>query len=121
MKLLYIVPSVNNEGGVARVLSLKANYLVSKWGYDVHILTQNNSNSPLFYDFDQKITFHEMILKGNLIRFFFDYRKSLKAKLAAINPDIIIVCDNGLKAYLVPFILKGKIPILFKNHEIIKI
>jgi hypothetical protein len=41
MKLLYIVPNINNEGGVARVLSVKANYLVEKLGYEVHILTQN--------------------------------------------------------------------------------
>jgi hypothetical protein len=32
MKLLYIVPNINNEGGVARVLSVKANYLVEKIG-----------------------------------------------------------------------------------------
>jgi hypothetical protein len=31
MKLLYIVPNINNEG-VARVLSVKANYLVEKIG-----------------------------------------------------------------------------------------
>ena len=48
MKILYIVPKINNEGGVARVLSVKANYLVEKFGYEVHILTQNEGNNPVF-------------------------------------------------------------------------
>jgi hypothetical protein len=32
MKLLYLVPNVNNEGGVARVLAIKTFYLIEKWG-----------------------------------------------------------------------------------------
>jgi hypothetical protein len=27
-ELLYIVPNINNEGGVARILSLKMNYFI---------------------------------------------------------------------------------------------
>jgi hypothetical protein len=30
MRLLYIVPKINNEGGVARVLSVKTNYWIEK-------------------------------------------------------------------------------------------
>jgi hypothetical protein len=30
MRLLYIVPNINNEGGVARVLSVKTNYWIEK-------------------------------------------------------------------------------------------
>ena len=55
MKILYIVPKINNEGGVARVLSVKANYLVENFGYEIHILTQNGGNKPLFYSFNEKI------------------------------------------------------------------
>ena len=69
MKLLYIVPNINNEGGVARVLSIKANYLVEKSGYEVHILTQNEGNSPLFYSFNANIIFHDLLLKGNFLHF----------------------------------------------------
>jgi glycosyltransferase involved in cell wall biosynthesis len=116
MKLLYIVPTINNEGGVARVLSVKANYLIEKLGYDVAILTQNKGNFPLFYSYNEKITFHDMILKGAFFQFFNEYRKSLKNQIAIIKPDIIIVCDNGLKAYTLPFILDGKIPVIFECH-----
>lgn len=116
MKILYIVPNINNEGGVSRVLSIKANYFLEKLGYDVHILTQNNGNSPLFYSFSKKIFFHDIMLKGSCFEFINSYRKALNNKIKAINPDIILVCDNGLKAYTIPFILKTKIPIVFECH-----
>lgn len=116
MKLFYIVPKLNNEGGVARVLSLKLNYLIDKFGYEVHVLTQNQGNFPLFYSFDEKIIFHDMILEGTTLNFFNSFRKSLKSKIQVIQPDVIIVCDNGLKAYTIPFVLNIEIPIIFESH-----
>ena len=117
MKLLFFVPNVNNEGGVARVLSVKANYLVEKLGYEVHILTQNAGFSPLFYAFNPNIIFHDMELKGNLFQFLNSFSKRLKTKIKTIKPDVIIVCDNGLKAYSIPFILKNKIPLVLEMHS----
>ncbi len=116
MKILYIVPKINNEGGVARVISVKANYLVENFGYQVHILTQNGGDKPLFFSFNEKIVFHDMKLKGNKVSFFLQYVKALKKALTTITPDIIIICDNGLKAYCIPFILKTKTPIIFECH-----
>ena len=80
MKILYIVSKINNEGGVARVLSVKANYFIEKLGYEVDILTQNNGNSPLFFDFNPIIKLHDVILKGNKIAFFFSIYKRIKSK-----------------------------------------
>jgi glycosyltransferase involved in cell wall biosynthesis len=117
MKLFYIVPNINNEGGVARILSVKANYLIENLGYEVHILTQNEGFFPLFYSFNENIVFHDIILKGNFFQFFRSYRKSLKNKIKTIQPDVIIVCDNGLKAYSIPFILKNKIPLILEIHS----
>ena len=116
MKLLYIVPKLNNEGGVARVLSLKLNYLIENFGYEVHVLTQNNGNFPLFYSFYEKIVFHDMILEGTIFNFFNSFRKSLKSKIESVQPDVIVVCDNGLKAYIIPFILSVEMPIILECH-----
>lgn len=117
MRLLYIVPNINNEGGVARVLSVKTKYLVEKLGYDVHILTQNEGFSPLFYSFNETIVFHDILLKGNFFQFYNCFSKGLKSKIKEIQPDIIVVCDNGLKAYSIPFILKNKIPLVLEMHS----
>jgi glycosyltransferase involved in cell wall biosynthesis len=116
MKLLYIVPNINNEGGVARVLSIKTNYLINHLGYEVHILTQNEGFSPLFYSFNEAIKFHDMILKGSVFSFFKTYRTLLKKWIETVAPDAIIVCDNGLKAYSIPFLIKIKVPMFLECH-----
>ncbi|SFE80935.1 glycosyltransferase family 4 protein [Flavobacterium xueshanense] len=117
MKLLYIIPNINNEGGVARVLSVKTNYLIERLGYEVHILTQNEGFSPLFYSFNSTIFYHDLLLKGSFFQFFNSFSKGLKSKIKTIQPDVIIVSDNGLKAYLIPFILNINTPIIFECHS----
>lgn len=116
MKILYITPQINNEGGVARVLSLKSNYLIQKENHQVHILTQNNGNFPLFFDFDSRIELHDMSLLGNPVKFLVSYKKSLNELVAKINPDVLFVLDNGLKAYLLPYFLKTTIPVILEIH-----
>jgi glycosyltransferase involved in cell wall biosynthesis len=116
MKILYIVPKINSEGGVARVLSTKVNYLVEKFGYEVHIITQNGGNKSLFYNFNSQIVLHDMILKGIKPLFFFQYVLAVNKLVFDLNPNIIVVCDNGLKAFTVPFFLKIRIPIFFECH-----
>ena len=75
MKLLYLVPNVNNEGGVARVLAIKTYYLIEKWNYQIDFLTQNKGSFPHFYNFNKKIGFHDMLLKGNPIQNWEEYLK----------------------------------------------
>ena len=53
-KLLYITNGINGAAGLERVLSVKASYLADKLNYEVHILTLNNGNTNLFYEFTQK-------------------------------------------------------------------
>jgi glycosyltransferase involved in cell wall biosynthesis len=115
MKILYITPRISDEGGLVRVIALKANYLTAILGHEVHILTQNKNNLPLFYDFSDKIIMHDMILKGNRIKFLLDYRNSINSLVKKTNPDIIIVCD-GLKGYFVPWLIRTKTPIIFETH-----
>lgn len=116
MKILYIVTKINSEGGVARVLSTKANYFVEKFGYEVHILTQNGGNKSLFYSYNRKIVLHDMILKGFKPIFFLQYVSAVNKLVFDLNPDIIVVCDNGFKAFTIPFFLKTRIPIIFECH-----
>lgn len=116
MKLLYITPIINDSGGVSRVLSIKTNYLIEKWGYEIGILTQNNSNSPLFFPFNKNISLFDMTLKGNKISFLFQYKFQVEKTIKEFQPDVILVCDFGLKAFLLPFIIETKIPIVFEAH-----
>lgn len=116
MRILYVAPQVANFGGLIRVLSIKLNYLAEK-GYDVHLLTQNrNAVSPIFDGFNPRIKFHDMKLFGNKVSFLLRYKKLINQQIKEIDPDIIVVCDNGIKAYLLPFILNTPKPLLFESH-----
>ena len=114
MKILYITPRITGEGGLVRVISLKANYLSNIFGHEIHILTQNENHS-LFYEFNNNIGLHNMVLKGNGLKLLFSYGKELKKQIPIINPDLIIVCE-GLKGFFIPWIMPFKIPILFEVH-----
>jgi glycosyltransferase involved in cell wall biosynthesis len=116
MKLLYITPIVNDEGGLPRVLSIKTNYLVDNLDYEISILTQNNGYLNPFFEFNKKIEFFDMKLNANKFIKFFLYKKALNQHIKNINPDLIIVCDFGIKGFLIPFIVNTKIPILFEAH-----
>ncbi len=116
MKLLYITPIINDEGGLPRVLSVKTNFLIEKFGYDISILTQNNGNLNPFFEFNKKIDFFDMKLNANKFKKFFLYKNALNQHIKNINPDIIIVCDFGIKGFLIPLINKTKIPLFLEAH-----
>lgn len=116
MRLLYITNQICGSGGLERVLSIKASYLAEKLDYDIHILTLNQFDEPLFYEFSKKITLHDITVKGNLISYFNQYRKGIRKIYKQLDPDIVIVCDDGLKGLLLPpLLIKGK-PLVYERH-----
>lgn len=114
MKILYITPKISGEGGLVRVISIKANSLSKIFGHEIHILTHNENHS-LFYEFNKDIGLHNMVLKGKGLKLLFSYRKELKKQISTINPDLIVVCD-GLKGFFIPWFCINKIPIIFEVH-----
>ena len=116
MKLLYITPKINDEGGVQKVLSVRTNYFIEKFGYEISILTQNGGNVDTFFSFNSKIELYDMNLKGNKFNILFQYKKQVLNSIKKVNPDIIVVCDFGLKGFLIPLLLKSSVPIIFEAH-----
>lgn len=116
MKILYITPKINNEGGVARVLSVKTNYLIENLGYNIGIITQNDGNSNPFFNFNATISKFDISLDRKKIQFIFDYKKQVEQVIASFQPDVIVVCDNGIKGFLFSKIIKTKIPVVFEIH-----
>lgn len=53
---------------------------------------------------------------GNPIQYLQSYRKEIMDVVKQINPDIISVCDDGLKAFFVPQILKYRKGIIYERH-----
>ena len=116
MKLLYLVPSVNQAGGVAKVLATKTDYCIQNFGYEVHIMTQNKGHETPFFEFNTKIIWHDIERKGYFLNAIYAYKKQLQKILSQVQPNIIIVADNGLKGYLVPFLIGKNLAIIFESH-----
>lgn len=116
MKLLYITNGINGSGGLERVLSIKAGYLSDQLGYSVHIVGLNDSTSNLFYDFSDSIHLHTISVGGNPLSYVKSYVSGLKKIVKQIQPDVILVCDDGLKAFFLPLILGKSIPIVYERH-----
>ena len=73
MRLLYITPYVEGVGGVPRVLSVKTNYLINKWNYDISILATNSGTVDTFYDFNKKIHFYSEKAGGKNLVYIYYY------------------------------------------------
>lgn len=116
MKLLYITNGINGAGGLERVLSIKASYFADTFGYEVHVLTLNGGNSNPFYEFSSKIQFHDINVKGNFINYFLAYRNGIKSLVNEIKPRIILVCDDGLKGFFLPVLLRKPCPMIYERH-----
>lgn len=115
MKLLYITNGVSGSGGLERVLAIKTDYLIDVLGYEVHIMVLNTNETSFFYSFNKKIVFHSLNLSGNLIKFHFSYFKQVNRLIKKINPNIVTVCDDGLKGFVVPCVTKFK-AIVYERH-----
>ena len=116
MRILYITNQISGAGGLERVLSIKASYLADIMDYDVHIVTLNQATSTLFFNYSKKISFHNIGVKGSFFKYIIQYTAGLKATVNSVRPDLICVCDDGLKAFFLPLILMKPCPMLYERH-----
>ena len=117
MKLLYITNGINGAGGLERVLSVKASYLADHFNYDVTILTLNEPTTNPFYVFSPKVKFRSIMVVGNPLSYVINYSKGIKRIVKELQPNVISVCDDGLKGFFIPtFITGAHIPIIYERH-----
>ena len=116
MTLLYITNGINGSGGLERVLSIKASLLAEEYGYNVHVLVLNNAHTNPFYEFSPKIKFHSIEVGGNSINYFNSYKKGIQKIVDQIQPHIISVCDDGLKGFFLPNIIKTHAKWIYERH-----
>lgn len=116
MKLLYITNGTNGAGGLERVLSIKASYLADHYKYDVTILVLNDMHKNGFYTFSPKVQFKSIHVSGNPLAYIQSYKKGIQQMVNEIQPDVISVCDDGLKAFFLPSIIKSKAKWIYERH-----
>lgn len=116
LKLLYITNGINGAGGLERVLSIKASYFAEVLGYEVTIISLNNAYLDPFYQFSPKIEMVSIPVGGNPIQYIQSYKKGIQEIVNQIQPDMISVCDDGLKAFFIPQFLITKAKIVYERH-----
>ena len=55
MKILYLIHSIYNPGGMERVLLNKVRYFVEDMGWDVTVVTTDQHDKPSFYPFPKGV------------------------------------------------------------------
>lgn len=116
LKLLYIATNLHGSGGVSRVLSVKLNYLVEHYPYEIYIVNTYGNADKLFFKFNKKIHIQSLYQDQSNFKRFLTYNNKLNTLIKLIKPDIIINCDNGMKGALLPFLLKERIPLIYEYH-----
>lgn len=119
VRLLYITNGLSGSGGLERVLSLKASLLADEYAYEVHIVTLNEHNKPPFYYLSPRIKIHNLNKNRNILNYYIEYIKGLRNLTGSIRPDVISVCDDGLKGFFIPLILQRKYPVVYERHATI--
>ena len=85
MHITYCIPSLYNSGGMERVLTLKANYLVDVLGWSVSIITTSQKERPPFYELSPQVHLVDLGVDYELISDFPIIKKIMARRRAAIK------------------------------------
>lgn len=124
MKICYFIPSLYNSGGMERVLTVKANYLVENFGHNVWIVTSEQFNRPIYYQLNKKISvkhfdipLHASYPHLKLLSYFF-YQKSTKKFKNQLSDflkeekfDICVSMAEGREFHFLPDLKDGSVKI----------
>ncbi|MES2908408.1 MAG: glycosyltransferase family 4 protein [Pseudomonadota bacterium] len=117
MKVLYVVNGIRGSGGLERVLLHKASYFCDIYGYCVSILILNEPSGEPFYPVSPAIDISHFYACGSSLSYLRAYRKGLRQAVAQFQPDVVCVCDDGLKGLLAPLLLPHTRPALvYERH-----
>ena len=62
MKLLYLIHSIGNPGGMERVLLNKVRYFVEEMGWEVTVVTTDQHDRPSFYPFPEGVKMIDLVV-----------------------------------------------------------
>lgn len=103
MKIAYCIPALYNPGGMERVLTLKVNYFVEKYNYEIHIILTDGQDRPPYYPLHSNVIVHQLninfdkldglpIVKKGFAYFYKQqvFKKKLRSCLFQVKPDITV-------------------------------
>lgn len=94
MKLVYLIHSLCNAGGVERVLTAKANFLVDHYGYDITIITAKQRGLPPYFALNPSVRLIDLDVNFYSRIRLPRYMKRLEAVLMSLKCDICCSLTN---------------------------
>jgi len=108
---LYITTGIQDSGGVSRVLSVKFDYFIKYFNYEIIVVNSNFEEVPFFYAFNTCVKFYH-VRSSN----FFSFKNEIFHSIEVEKPDIVVNCDNGFKGTLLTYFFKKKTPFVYERH-----
>lgn len=59
-KIVILVDQLYLNGGIERLVALKANYWTDEFGYDVLIVSTEQESKPFAFQLSPKVRFHDL-------------------------------------------------------------
>ena len=106
MKIVYLIAGTFNSGGMERVLTNKANWLV-RHGYEVAIVTSDQRGRAPYFPLDERIVTHDLginydadngLIVSKLLHFPVRqgrHKRRLEALLKELKPDFTVCMFNN--------------------------
>lgn len=89
MKIVYLIHSLHNSGGMEKVVSVKTSWL-AEHGCEVWLITASLRSRRPFFPLSDKVNLMDLGTGDSFGPALHRYRKALEAALEAIRPDVCI-------------------------------
>ncbi len=116
MKLLYVVNRINSTSGVERILSLKTDYFIEKFNYEVGIIVINEKDTDItpFFVYNKNISIFDITKKNKTI---LGKLKSINTIINEFQPTHVIICIDDVSALYFPYFLNKKYLYIYERHN----
>ena len=124
MKILYLIHSTYNPGGMERVLLNKVRYFVEEKGWDVTVVTTDQHNRPPFYPFPEGVKMIDLGVNYSddngkpFVKKFLGYlqrrrlhKNLFKNLLEQVRPDVVDCFYPG-ECSFVPGLKDGSVKVM---------
>lgn len=116
MKLLYLVNGILGSGGLEKVLAIKTKGLIHQKGHKIYIVSMFEEEGLPFFQLDPAVHLRFLNLDTGGIGSWFKMMQALGKSIQEIDPQIVSVCDDGLKALVLPWTLDRKRIWVYERH-----
>lgn len=94
MNIVYLIPSLENTGGMERILTEKVNYLANQKKFNIHVITTEQNTTDYGFDVSDKV-----IVEHFKINFYKLYNEQLIKKYFKTQKKLAIY-KNRLHTYI---------------------